>query len=350
LERAAFVRPLLDSLPTVVVLLNRERQVIVANRELLEFLGKTTDEAIVGRRLGEVLTCQNAVGLGGCGTNEGCRHCGAVLAILRSQHGERATRECRIMAGNGSDHYELRVTASPFVVQNVEFTLLAVEDQSHEKRRRALERIFFHDVANTAMAVQSFARSMTMEPVEELSDLVEELHEAVTRLVSEITYQRMLLAAENGELVVRPTEIWTLSFLRSLCKNNERSSVAVGRRINVDPETANVRMVVDTTLLGRVVTNMLINAKEACSAGEAVTAGCREEDVMLEFWVHNPSTMPREAQHQVFQRSYSTKGPGRGLGTYSIKLLSERYMGGAVSFTTSAETGTTFRARFPREV
>ena len=53
--------------------------------------------------------------------------------------------------------------------------------------------------------------------------------------------------------------------------------------------------------------------------------------------------MPRSAQLQIFQRSFSSKGDGRGLGTYSVKLLTERYLGGSVAFDSTLEQGTTFR-------
>ncbi len=49
----------------------------------------------------------------------------------------------------------------------------------------------------------------------------------------------------------------------------------------------------------------------------------------------------------MFQRSFTTKGEGRGLGTYSMKLLSERYLNGRVEFTSSPEHGTTFTAVYP---
>jgi sensor histidine kinase regulating citrate/malate metabolism len=52
-------------------------------------------------------------------------------------------------------------------------------------------------------------------------------------------------------------------------------------------------------------------------------------------------------QLQLFQRSFSTKAADRGLGTYSMKLLSERYLKGQVWFTTSLEQGTTFIGRYP---
>ena len=59
--------------------------------------------------------------------------------------------------------------------------------------------------------------------------------------------------------------------------------------------------------------------------------------------------MPDDAQLQIFQRSFSTKcEPGRGLGTYSMKLLGERFMGGVVDFTSRAPEGTTFRLHFAK--
>ncbi len=67
----------------------------------------------------------------------------------------------------------------------------------------------------------------------------------------------------------------------------------------------------------------------------------------LEFRIHNPAAIPDEVQLQVFQRSFSTKGTGRGLGTYSAKLITERYLKGRISFTSSTDEGTTFRVAFP---
>ena len=40
-------------------------------------------------------------------------------------------------------------------------------------------------------------------------------------------------------------------------------------------------------------------------------------------------------------RSFSTKGTQRGLGTYSMKILGEKHLGGVVDFETSVNKGTT---------
>jgi signal transduction histidine kinase len=99
--------------------------------------------------------------------------------------------------------------------------------------------------------------------------------------------------------------------------------------------------------LSRVLGNMLKNGLEAVQQGERVTIGCRPGDRKAEFWVHNPGVMSENVRLQVFQRSFSTKGTGRGLGTYSIKLLTERYLRGQVSFRSGEGEGTTFMACYP---
>lgn len=65
------------------------------------------------------------------------------------------------------------------------------------------------------------------------------------------------------------------------------------------------------------------------------------------FRVHNPGVMPLEVQHQLFQRVVSTKKAGHGLGTYSMKLLTERYLSGTISFTSVPAEGTAFTVRYP---
>ena len=102
-------------------------------------------------------------------------------------------------------------------------------------------------------------------------------------------------------------------------------------------------------LLRRVLGNMLKNALEATPPGKAVSLSCSSDQGTVTFSVHNPKPMPRDVQLQIFQRSFSTKGSGRGIGTYSMKLFTERYLGGTVHFTVSEEEGTTFRVSLPRD-
>ncbi|MCL6635289.1 MAG: PAS domain-containing sensor histidine kinase [Peptococcaceae bacterium] len=341
----------LNALPNVVMVLNRQRQVVFCNRVLLDLLGAGSVEEVRGSRPGELLRCVHArETAGGCGTSEFCRTCGAVNAILDSQWGRQAYRECRITVVRDGrlECLDMGVTAIPFRDGHEEFTVLSMVDISGEKRRRALERIFFHDVMNTAGGLLGLAELLedTADPAL-LKEFLLDIRSSAKLLVEQIREQYDLLQAENNELKVIMEPVHALSLLRDVAAACGSHEVSRGRQIVVDPASADVCLVSSRRLLYRVLGNMLKNALEACGAGETVRLGCRLRGGQVEFWVNNPGVIPREVQLQLFQRSFSTKGNGRGLGTYSIKLLTERYLHGTVSFTVSEDEGTTFFARYP---
>ena len=63
--------------------------------------------------------------------------------------------------------------------------------------------------------------------------------------------------------------------------------------------------------------------------------------------VHSPNFIPRNIQLQIFKRSFSTKGNDRGLVTYSMKLLGERYLKGKMHFISDEKAGTEFYFDLP---
>ena len=146
-----------------------------------------------------------------------------------------------------------------------------------------------------------------------------------------------------------PTPLKSRSILESLSVAYRKHRVAEGKSLAIDTAADDVGLICDKRLLHRVLGNMIKNALEASSKGETVTIGTTHTDHSVEFRVHNASVMPLEVQLQIFQRSFSTKGQGRGLGTYSIKLLGETYLGGTVAFTSSDKEGTVFTLRLPLE-
>jgi signal transduction histidine kinase len=108
--------------------------------------------------------------------------------------------------------------------------------------------------------------------------------------------------------------------------------------------------VTDKALLLRVLTNLMLNALEASSAGGTVRLAMAIGASTARFSVWNDGAIPAVVVPRVFQRFFSTKGGhSRGHGTFAVKLLVERYLGGEVGFSTSAAEGTTFWVELPRE-
>ena len=342
----------LDSIPDIVMVLNQQRQVAYCNQALLNFLQLTDSRSVIGRRPGELLSCIRHLETGyGCGTTEFCSACGAVRAILASQQGVHSVEECRItrLVDGQAESLDLRVHAKPFECLGESFTVFTMTDIGDEKRRKVLERIFFHDVLNVAGGLQLASEIICQSPPSHLTEVAQSMHQLVLRLINEVETQRELVAAESSELKVNALLMNSLAFLNHIVLLYQAHPAANCHILRIAEQAQEVTFSCDATLLGRIIGNLVKNALEATPPGETITLGCQVEGEQIRFWVHNPGVMPREVQLQVFQRSFSTKSPHRGLGTYSVKLLSERYLQGKVWFTSTPEAGTTFVGAYPLE-
>jgi signal transduction histidine kinase len=177
--------------------------------------------------------------------------------------------------------------------------------------------------------------------------------------------------------VVKLVVIRSHELLRSVSSQQHHFDSQKIPLIRIDERSEDILFKSDVVLLRRVLGNFLKNAVEASGDDETVTVGCRRlpegiyvpgaasikgkvptalptggttQIPSIEFWTHNPGVMAPDVRLQVFQRSFSTKGSGRGLGTYGAKLLTERFLKGRVTFTSTEEDGTTFSAILPLEL
>ncbi len=339
---------LYDAVTEIVLILNAQRQIVFCNRHFAEMLGRGGRESVYGLRPGEALGCVHAAQTpGGCGTTEFCATCGAVNALLHAGQGRVDTQECSILREADADALELMVRSSPLMLDGKLFTIVALVDISHEKRRRVLERIFFHDLMNTAIGLQILSRALAKTTGERAAAMGGNIARGLNTLVDEIEGQRDLLAAETHELRVHPGPADSAELLEELRAGYAHFAQERDCSLLMDPASDRVSFVSDRKILLRVLRNMLKNAIEASYHDETVTLGCRQEDGRVQFWVHNCAFIPRTQQLQIFQRSFSTHGAGRGLGTYSVKLLTERYLKGSVSFSSSESAGTRFVVSVP---
>jgi CheY-like chemotaxis protein/signal transduction histidine kinase/HPt (histidine-containing phosphotransfer) domain-containing protein len=343
---------LMNTVPDAMVVLNDCRQIVFANRAFGSIVGASDVRALAGLRPGEAVGCLHSdVREAGCGTSEFCEKCGAVRAILNSQGGRADVQECRISLKNG-EALDLQVHAAPFQFDGSDFTVFSVVDRSSEKRRRVLERIFFHDVLNTAGGLYGLAdvRTGAVPEDDEAGRFARTVYALSRTIVEEIEAQRTLAAAESSELVLQKHRLQSQQMLEEVAAAYRHHEVARGKTVNVDSASVARGFSCDRMILRRVLGNLLKNALEASHKGDCVTMRCRVEGDVLLYEVHNPTFMPRDIQLQIFKRSFSTKGTDRGIGTYSIKLLTEKYLGGRVTFTSSEVAGTTFQVSLPPDI
>lgn len=347
------LKVLLDSLPYMCAILNEERQAVYVNEKILDFLGITDIAEILGERPGEFFGCMHAnKEAGGCGTSENCRVCGAVNSILKAQlNGSKVVEECRITSSLDGKrvNFDLQITATPVRLVNKDFIILALEDISNLKRKEVLEKIFLHDILNLSNNLQGFVELLhDLNNREEIGSFLDQISNMVAQLNDEIVSQRELLAAEKGELAINLSDFEIMEFLPEVIQAVSHHNTAIGKEIVLTDTALGGLLQTDKALFTRVVINMIKNALEAESLGGTVYVNSSLNNGYFYIRVKNSAVIPQNVKLQIFQRSFSTKGSGRGIGTYSMKLITGQYLKGTISFISNSSEGTIFTLQIPQ--
>lgn len=342
------IQQILEAFPHIALLLNEYRQIVAYNSKAVNyFFGKNGSE-IYGKRLGEALNCIHSKEMeAGCGTSLFCRECGAAKSIKKTNDtGNDSVSECRITIKKQESEISLdfRVHTSQITIDGLNFTLFAVEDIQNEKRRFVLERVFFHDVLNTASAIKGIAEILPqLKSDQQFDEFITMLQYSSDQLIDEIQAQRDLVYAENGLLKLNPVEVGVneiISRVAALYKNHES---AKGKNLMAEYLTNDIKIKTDPSLLIRSLGNLVKNALEAVHTNQNVKIFSMVSEKETKFVVWNEGVIPDSVQLQIFQRSFSTKASvGRGIGTYSVKLFVEKYLGGKVEFISNHELQTQF--------
>ena len=336
---------ILNAIPSMALMLNPQRQIVLANRRLLEFAGVTEAGELLGLRFGEILECARALeSEAGCGTTPNCAFCGALRTVVDAQLGCAGTQVCLMIrrAPEGDRALELEVSAAPVEISGQQFTLVCLSSAQNRMLRDRLERGILPQAKAVATEVDALAHTAADDGATEEArrQALGLLQSASRRFVRLAQAHSDLAAAESGRLAVARRAVSARELL---------SQAAGGPEIRLDTPSEDAMVDTDPALAASALREILLNALQAAPP-ESVSAGYQVSEPHVDFWVHNPGEMSRAVQLQVFYRAFSTRAAGRGYGAYFAKLITETYLGGSLSFRSHAGEGTTFTLRLPRAV
>lgn len=340
---------LLQAMGGMLAILNERQQVLAVNDALRATLGIRDPKEVLGLRPGAALQCiQAGEGGRGCGRAERCPTCGALLAILASlDHNRPAERICALTAERKGATVDLAllVRSQPITLENRRLLLLILQDVTVQEQRAALERTFFHDLNNLFCGMVGVSEMLANQKnPEKLASL---LFQNSYRLSREVEIQKCLASEGIRYNLVREA-VGVDQIRENLQAFFLNHPVRRHKRLEFVPPAAEAEINTDLPLLLRTLQYMIVNALEATTEGDLVQIRMDRAENLLTISVWNRQPIPEEVVPRIFQRYFSTKqGEGRGLGTYAMKLFGEKFLGGQVDFSTSAEGGTLFKLVLP---
>ncbi|HOW64070.1 MAG TPA: sensor histidine kinase [Candidatus Paceibacterota bacterium] len=341
---------LVNASGNALLILNQQRQIVFATETARKLTGAIDAKILLGKRPGEALGCVHAQETAhDCGKTQFCAHCGALKAIVSSLGGVPDTQECRMtrVINLNQEALDLLVTATPFQIEQERFTILSINDISHQKRRQALEKVFVQNLSNLTTSLEEFVHPLKNQIPNRLKDDVVRIQSGLNVLADELRTQRLLIAAEQGSLNPNLQSLQSAGVLSELQLAFARHPVCEGKTIQIDPDSHSVEFQGDADLVRCVLGILVKNALEAIESGQKVTLSCKQVGKAVHLKVHNPSSMTKAVQLQVFKRSFSTKSANRGLGTYTARLLADRFLKGKVTFQSNSKAGTMFCLTLP---
>lgn len=349
--------PIIDALLRAVggllAVLNEHRQILAINNSLLEMLGIPDAGSVLGLRPEEAIKCIHSSDMpGGCGTGKLCATCGAAIAIVSSLRDDKpAERDCVATVekdGKLVDLY-LRVRACPVPMDAHQYVLLFLHDATAHQLRAGLERAFFHDIAGIINGLVIATHLLGRDNTGASQEMIAHIKRMSSRLAKEVEIQRSLTRGEPDAYRLSAEDISVQELVDELRDTLHHHPAAQGKSLSISQAVPDLHLNTDRSLILRILLNMLTNAFEATDEGGEIRFWAEDSTDAVDFCVWTREAIPDSVALRIFQRNFSTKPePGRGVGTYSMKLLGEHCLGGNVDFSTSDSEGTVFRLSLSR--
>lgn len=224
-----------------------------------------------------------------------------------------------------------------------------------EARRRELAKLVVHDLRNPIAAIIGHLDLLRLELGEVaphagalLDDLTGLAHKALGMVGMLLDVEEL----EEGVLRAEPCRVALVEFLGALIKPYR--ATCAGRSIGLSTEIAELEVLLDPDLVGRVVENLLDNAVRYAARRGRVALHAGLVDGVLEVRIGNDGPpVPADDRAQIFERYFRIEArraaarESRGLGLFFCKLVAAAH-GGSIDVVESAALPCEFVLRLPQ--
>jgi len=344
---------LFDEVPVSICVIDRQFQIVKANRQFQREYGPSTHRPCYQVYKGRQAPCED---------------CAAVEAFRDGQIQSRE-EQGSVRADGSRAHYLVHMVPIGRSPGEIPYMIEMSTDISRVKRleleKREAERLaavgetvagIAHGVKNVLMGLEGGLYAVTTGIERQDDDRIARgwamLQENVTRISRFV--KEFLDFAKGREAQVAPAD--PNEPVRQVIRTFKDKAAEAGIEVRVDMQEGIPVAALDEDGIATCLANLVSNAIDACrfdrrERAHVVTVTSREQRGTIVYEVADDGQgMDYEISKQVFSKFFTTKGSdrGTGLGLLTTEKIVHQH-GGRISFTSVEGQGSTFRIELPRD-
>lgn len=324
-EQNHFLDLLINVSPMGVVILTFDERIAMANKAALEFLGETSEKAILNKTMTQL---------------------SSDLAEELSRLPKDATETIRL---NDSHIYRCsRLSfvdhgfAHPFfLIESLTSEVMKAEKKAYEKVIRMIAHEVNNTVAGTTSALETIDDALqTMEDTDDLREVMKVCIERsfnMSRFITNLANVVKIPEPQTEEVGLNARVEACKIFMENVCQHRN-----IKLHMELCEENPIVKM--DTSLFEQVLINIIKNSAESIDEGGEIVIRTTASPLMLEV-CDNGKGISKEIESKLFTPFFSTKPNGQGIGLIFIREVLMKH-GFSFSLRTYPDGITRFRIRF----
>ena len=258
------------------------------------------------------------------------------------------------LSWESNDEIGLMVGEYNRMLVNLEASKAALARTEKESAWREMAKQVAHEIKNPLTPMKLSLQHLKRRLLEEYHDgMNAEEVKAVEKPVDNLLHQVDTLndiASSFSSFAQMPIPKSELYELETVVRKTVGLYEDGQQEVTTNIQGANFYVVGDEQLMGRILSNLIINAKQSVPAGRAprVQVSLRRAglDRLILKVSDNGTGIAKEIQNKVFMPNFSTKYAGSGIGLAIAKRGIE-HAGGRITFDTKEGVGTTFFIELP---
>jgi two-component system, NtrC family, nitrogen regulation sensor histidine kinase NtrY len=248
----------------------------------------------------------------------------------------------------GDDELGSLVDAYNVMLQKLEESRVLLAKTERESAWREMAKQVAHEIKNPLtpikLSIQHLQATASFE-----DDAWREKFKKTMGMIIEQIESLNKIATEFSDFAKMPKANPELTNLSKAVESAYILFSEQGFSLECNIEQENIECFIDSERFGRVLNNLIKNAKQAVQDSENATVSIgltTKIDVAILTVTDNGKGIPDEIKPKIFQPNFTTKSSGTGLGLAISQQIIDQ-AGGYISFTSTPSVETTFRVELP---